>query len=382
MGIVSRLASGWIGIGLAPSVFVLAGVDAIEDGAARSRGNETVRFDVAQGVRLKKSFDREVHLATRAEKGTIATGFGFDFEFTLGSWHDIQQVIFVDAYGAIERGVPDSITRSFERIEMEHVHDWSVPELLGHPLAGAVERTGRGELEGEQVVFRREEGVVAAPVGIHEARYSADFMPDATWLGEADLSDDCLENLRASADLSGVLPWQQVGVGDHWYTNVEAFRELVWPSGRLGMLDRDGVPHVVPVDERLGRDLDGTLRVELTAVERVRGVRYARLDFRGHLESKADFEYEWELDAASTTYRMEGPIDLELKASIEGYLWWDLDGGHLDTVEIGGDLEILQDLSGLTMAIHWGAWFALIEVLGDQRLWRGKLSASARFERL
>ena len=296
-------------------------------------------------------------------------------------------MVFVDRYGPCEGPVPESFSRTFEVIEMEHSHDWEVPSgLFGRPgPSGRVERAGRGELEGGEVLFTRGHDEEEEPLGLHEASYEAALVRDPSSsevTEDPDPDDERLADLVASADLTELLPWREVAVGDHWYVDVGAFHELCWPSGKVGYLDVEGDHLVVPVDERLGQNLDGTLRVELAAIQRLDGVRYALLEFRGRLESSTVFVYEWVFEVMGGTYRSEGPIGLELDASLDGYLWWNLEDGHLDSVELEGHVTVLHRLSGLDAQFAWEGWSLMAEVLGDEREWLGELTASARFERL
>jgi len=189
-----------------------------------------------------------------------------------------------------------------------------------------------------------------------------------------------LARLRASVDSTGLLPWRDVAVGEHWFVDVDAFHEICWPSGALRFVGENGEPLVTPVDERLGRNLDGTFRVELRAIEKVAGVRYASMHLRGILESRATFCYEWSIDAGSgLTVAYEGPIALDLYASLEGWLSWNLDGSHLDAIRIEGEVSARQALG----EAGWGALGTVFR--GGQYgagVWTGELRADAVFEPL
>ena len=335
------------------------------DGDA-AKGKVRITFAVAEGTKLRKTFAREIELKDEG-----------DSWLELGTWHDSQRIVLLDEYGPVEEQIPTTITRSFECIEMEHSHDWKIPlTFLSEEVSGVVEREGTGELVGLSVTFTRDYAEPEIPFGMPVTSYVAAVADDL------ELSDDAvarLAELRANTDGTGLLPWREVAIGDPWFVDVDSFRELCWPSGALRFLDSDGERMVTPVDERLGKNLDGTFRVELVAVERVAGRRLAQMSIRGILESQATFHYDWHLGVVQgLTLSYEGTITLGLYASLQGQFWWDLDAGHLESLHIEGDVIVEQDLG----EIRWDEWGMFLPDITGSRVWTGKLSADAEFERL
>lgn len=334
-------------------------------------------FHVKEGTRLRKVFERDLALVTLSGSSRIESLFG-SYELELGRWHDAQRVVLVDTYGAPTDGVPASISRAFEAIEMDHRHTWKVKSW--GEFEGEVDRSGRGVLEERQVLFEKVVESIApdiAPEALHEAAYAA------TWIGGSESApsegprtdDEQLAELVAATDLTGLLPWRPVQVGDAWFTEVDFFEELCWPSGRLDFVNPAVEPLVVPVDQRLDENLDGTVRVELEAIETLEGVPFARLGLRGRMESQATFDYTWTWSATggeTTT----GPVTVELEATFAGTAWWNLAAGHLNSIDLRADLEVEQDMSGLS----GGLSNSLVEVFGKDRVWAGELTARARFE--
>ena len=333
---------------------------------------DRIVFAVAEGTRLRKTFLREVELTTQQGDSLL----------TLGSWRDRQRVVMLDTYGPLDSRVPETIVRSFERIETEHSHDWEIPlswSTWNTLLCGSIERSGTGELVGSRVRFTRDRAESVASPGEHEASYAAMLVDDRD---PADETAACLAGLRASTDSTGLLPWRETAVGDSWFVDVDAFHEICWPSGALGYVDSDGDRLITSLEERLGRNLDGTFRVELKAIETVAGVRYARMSLRGILESEATFPYSWSIGTPDLTLACEGPITLELYASLRGRLWWNLDAGHLDSIRIEGDVTIDQDFGGSRGEFQWGQWSGIFPDLIGPRVWTGTLVAEASFERV
>ena len=319
-----------------------------------------IAFSVDAGTRIRKTFTRELELATHASDSLVK----------LGAWSDRQRVVFVDTYGVRSGQVPETLARTFEHVELEHSHDWEIPSWRGDPISGSVHRSGTGTLTGARVTFSRDRREAEVPFALHDASYAVALADEAADVAPADL--------RAAADSTGLLPWRGVGAGDHWFVDVDALHEICWPSGALEFVDSDGEPLVTPVDERLGQNLDGTFRVELRSFQRVGGVAYARMDLRGILESRATFPYEWSVDAGDFTWTYTGPITLDLYASLRGRLWWNLDAGHLDSIRIEGDVTVQQTFGAAHLELL-GAAFAGANHNSFE--WTGELVAEAVFER-
>lgn len=328
-----------------------------------------VEFAVAEGTRLRKTFTRELELTTCEDDSLVE----------IGRWHDSQRIVLIDEYGALEGQVPDTITRIFVSIEMEHSHDWELSLPWVGSLSGTVDREGTGELVGWRVTFTRDHSESKIPFGTHEANYVSS-PPD-----DSDPSDETAASiaaLRASTDSTDLLPWREVAVGDHWFVDVNSFHEICWPSGALEFIDSDGTRLVTPLDERLARDLDGTFRIELSAIERVAGVKYARMELRGTLESRAAFQHEASVDLLQgLNLPYEGLITLDLHASVRGRLWWNLDAGHLDSIHIEADVTVEQEF-GESELEQWDPWLKLLPDVFGTRVWSGKLTAEAHYERL
>ncbi|TDJ67411.1 MAG: hypothetical protein E2O39_14765 [Planctomycetota bacterium] len=347
---------------------------AVSGGSATSRAvadvedvsaKETIRiiFAVAEGTKLRKTFTRELELTTRESDGSLG----------LGTWNDSQRIVLIDEYGSLVERIPETITRSFECIEVEHSHGWETTRFLGEDLSRMIERKGTGELSGSRVTFKRDYAEPEIPFGMPVASYVAEFADDSALPDETVAA---LAGLRANTDSTGLLPWREVAIGSIWFVDVDAFHEVCWPSGALRFVDSDDEPLVTPVDERLGQNLDGTFRIELRAIEKIAGVRYARMSIRGILESQATFPYEWSIGfARGGSLSFEGSITLGLYASLQGRFWWNLDEGHLDSIHIEGDVTVHQKF-GETQVGRWTLPGLAAHV------WTGKLSADAEFERL
>lgn len=349
---------------------------AVSGGSATSRAvadvedvsaKETIRitFAVAKGTKLRKTFTRELELTTVESDARIG----------LGTWTDSQRIVVIDEYGSLVERIPETITRSFERIEMEHSHDWEITQSVVEELSGTIERKGTGELEGACVTFTRNYAESEIPFGVPVTSYVAALADDSD---DPEGTADRLAGLRANTDSTGLLPWREVAIGDPWFVDVDALHEICWPSGALAFVDSKGEPLVTPIDERLGQNLDGYFRIELRAIENIAGVRYARMSLRGFVESQATFPYEWSIDTGSWwTLLFKGPITLRLYASLEGRFWWNIDDGHLDSIHIEGDVTIDQEFG----ETHVAVWGMIIPGI-DTQAWTGKLSADAEFERL
>ncbi len=246
---------------------------------------ETIAFAPAEGLVLRKTFRRELRL------GLESVGWeqdGFLAPANDGRWIDRQDVVFTDSYGALVDGLPARLRRTYEVVRLEHEHDLTLGLPSFFEVRLHVPTRGRGVLEGRSVEFTRTEGAERAVCASGDGKT---------------LDETARESLREYADLRGLLPWEEEAVGDVWFTDVEAFRQLCWPGGEMVFVDEDDDVLSKPVDRIAARDLDGTFRVRFVDLREVGGRSVARLALRCVLEAGTSFEHELSVATGDRTSR-------------------------------------------------------------------------------
>ncbi len=348
------------------ALLALAGVAPAGGGAGRAE-DPPFAFAPPEGLVLRKTFTRALRLKLDrvgwSDQGLLAPG-------EASAWIDEQEVVFTDRYGALVDGLPARLERTYERVRLEHEHDitLAVPEVLGFRVH--VPRSGRGLLEGRTVVFTRAPDEPSTACSLVAGR---------------EVDDDVLAALQQDADARELLPWEQEGPGDAWFTGVETFRQLAWPGGAMPFVDEDGAWLVVPVDRIAAPGLEGTFRVELVELAEVGGRRVARLALRCVLEAETRFDHDLSLGGLERYRVVPGRLELPVRQQLSLYVVatgeavWDVDGGHLDSLRLTGRVEVEQLARARS---EEELWFLRPDALEWRARWSGTLETSVEFERV
>lgn len=290
---------------------------------------DRLQFAVDEG----SSFEKHFALVFEVEVTDSNFTFG-DQEVplnTAGATTRIErEVHFSDTYGALDGGRPLELEREIRGATMRS------EETFGGEPAGEEER--ESELVDQGVVFRwdaEEEEYTAQPAEGSRA------------------DEDQLRDLWEDADLRLLLPEGPVLEGDSWSPGAEAFFRTILAGGDMGLgsesADED-LPEVdgsvmlvipeLPKDPFVWLDsFDGDCEAHFRGVQEERGVELGRIELEYEVLTRVDLA-DWLQDHTPGRPDMEfGEAVLSIEG--QGELLWDLEGGHLASIELGGDVEIV-----------------------------------------
>ena len=162
---------------------------------------------------------------------------------------------------------------------------------------------------------------------------------DARW-GEGDSGpDELLETLNGDLHLTGLLPEDEVEIGDAWTVEATAIGSLFQPGGELGIV-LEGEGSGLEIHNKKPSEvgpLTGEIEVRFEKVETVTGTRVARLAMEGEVETwrvvHGDLSEVPVADGTATTRD-------EVLYDVTGWLEWDLDAGMLRSLRADCDLSI------------------------------------------
>jgi hypothetical protein len=227
----------------------------------------------------------------------------------------VETIEVTDELVGVEDNRPTEIVRTFDELTQEATVTANGEES---------EQLSTSALEGRSLRFEWDEG--------------AEYYTIETADEEGDLDDETLEWLEEDMDLRALLPEDEVEVGDSWEIDEGVYLPLMWPGGLLDFRD-EGEEEEVPdyrreLNQETIENLTGEGEVTFEKVREEGGVRVAVL--------RIDLEVE--TDASAT--ESEGPTDidhgLDISRRIEGVILWDLDHGHLFSVELEAEVEMTR----------------------------------------
>ncbi|MAB79878.1 MAG: hypothetical protein CMJ89_11045 [Planctomycetes bacterium] len=227
----------------------------------------------------------------------------------------VETIEVTDELVGVEDNRPTEIVRTFDELTQEATVTANGEES---------EQLSTSALEGRSLRFEWDE--------------DAEYYTIETADENGDLDDETLEWLEEDMDLRAVLPEDEVEVGDSWEIDEGVYLPLMWPGGLLDFSDEEEEEEVPDYRRELNQETIENLTGEGEATfENVReegGVRVAVI--------RIDLEIE--TDASAT--ESEGPADvdhgLDISRRIEGVILWDLDHGHLFSVELEAEVEMTR----------------------------------------
>jgi hypothetical protein len=217
--------------------------------------------------------------------------------------------------------------------------------VVKHPAMGEqeMEFSGKSELEGLTVRFALGE----------DGEYDVEF--DESSKADEELLVDLWEDM----DLRVLLPAGEVKPGDSWSLDESLLASLLAPGGNLKV-----VPEAAGDDEMMmGGSAKPTIAEMLGEIHaQEASATYAGIEERGgdkvgvvkiklvKLTSAKDLtEYaQTMLERQDTGEGMEISVesaDVELEMDAEGELLWDLEGGHIYSLELTGTVRFTEDSS-------------------------------------
>lgn len=285
----------------------------------------TVEFSAAEGTKLVKivTWTQELNLD---EMGGTRAGSDLIRE-NVGGWLSSSMTkTFIDEYVKVGEGRPQVVRRL-------------IRNAAGHGRVNLSGSVGRVE---KRILFKSPmEGTKLLLTWIDdEGEY-------ARLYDEFEAPERMLKDVTGDVDLLALLPSGEVAPGDSWEIEVSKMRDVLAPSGDIGLAPEDeGVfPRMMEVGtggdlaDVLGNRLTGSATATYSGEREVDGRQLAVIELKVDLESKRD---------RTGTYRQRMPREERQEASNlkhvtvtyglvgTGELLWDLEAGHFDNFDLGG----------------------------------------------
>ncbi len=221
-----------------------------------------------------------------------------------------ETVVLVDEVVSIGDGRPLELKRTFETIAETNLYSNGDEEA---------ETRQTSDLEGSTVVFRWD---------AEQEQYEVEFEDE-------DGDEDLLEGLVEDMDMRGLLPAEEVALGDTWEVEVEVYKALMWPGGDLERYDEDA-GEVDEDQQELNRlvleSLGGEATVTLVEILEEDGLRLALLELELEVEAGAELEIEGGDEGPESLLRA-----VALARTVSGQVLWNLDQGVLQSMSLEAD---------------------------------------------
>ncbi|MEM7309828.1 MAG: hypothetical protein AAF682_24340 [Planctomycetota bacterium] len=315
--------------------------------AFSSRGDE-VRFAPEAGFTLTKTFSTAEEM-TLDEMAVVVNGEEQDPEM-MGMDQDISssmEVVLVDEYVAVSDGRPEKLSRTYDTLGS------AMTMKMTNPMMGdmSIEMTGESELEGETVLF-----------SWNGDEYDVEFAED----GGAD--EELLTDLDEDTDFRDFLPGVAVDEGDTWEVSPEALRPVLAFGGSLkfenetedsadAMMGFGNTSTMPPPDAFLG-DIDGKINAEYRGTREEDGANVAVIQLSVEVTSAKDMTdfFTEAMDDAEMPPEMDmemsyDSVDMEFELSGEATLLWSLEGAHVHSFAMEGEVSTILDMA---MAMSMG----------------------------
>jgi hypothetical protein len=269
-----------------------------------------------------------------------------------------------DVYDALGEGRPTKLARTFDGLG--GIFNMSMSADMG---GGEQEMKSTSQLEGETVVFTWNE---------EKGEYDVAFRD-----GEGDA--ELLADLKEDMDLRVFLPASEVAEEESWQVDLKELQALAMPGGDLRILPEDAELDAEQMEmfeemfSGFGQDfadlLEGECNCTFRSVREEGDSRLAEIAIQIEIASTVDLtELLEEVIQKASEFAGEMPdlsidtADLNLDYEGEGVLLWDLEAGHMYSLEINGDAEMALDFSiSLEVEGEQHAMEATLELSGSVR---------------
>lgn len=313
----------------------LAPTLALTLGAAPGPRGDALRFHVAEGTTLARSFTSRQEVS-QDEIEMLLNGQ----PMPAGSFHGMtliqeSRLEVVDRFESLAGDAPRVVRRTFQKVESTGEQSTENPTDVGRQED---RRHGKSELEGKTVVFTWD---------AEQEAFAKHFDPEGP-------EEKLLEGLVEDLDLRELLPSEaSVDEGDTWKLEAATLGRILVPGGDLAIVPVDGPPEgegggpedFTPSDA-FG-ELEGSLVATYKGTREVDGARLGVIGLEFSVRSDRDlserFERfnhgELEIDRVRAHLELEG----------EAELLWDLAGGHARSFTLSGKLKNQMDIA---MTVH------------------------------
>lgn len=238
-------------------------------------------------------------------------------DFT-SEWNE--HIVVSDEILEVEDGRPTDLRRTYDELSQTSTDSDGEDES---------ERGMTSDFEGETVRFLWDD---------EDEEYTAKFVDEDT-----ELDEDLLQWLHEDMDLRAILPGYEVEEGDSWDIDQDVYLPLMWPGGLLEFYPDDADGPSGEGDDRNQQTIDNLAAEGTATFEEVRedddGRRLAVITVELSITTSTERTRE-EQDPEGNSVEVE--ITEEIERELEGEILWDIEGGHLYSVELEGDSEWVQ----------------------------------------
>lgn len=271
---------------------------------------DTIQFQPREGLVLTKTFSMttEVESSMSSERSSSTSTSSSE-----------RSLVVTDRVVAHEDERVTKLERTFDEIsvETESAHDFG-------GQTSDFTSSADSELSDETVVFVWDED---------EEEYVVE---------SEDADDDLLVDLKYDYDFVALLPGDDVDEGDEWEIELEDFEAMMnpWDGVPLEWERSDG--EVVEasadsegVEPEIDESKDGEITARYAGTREVDGVTYAVIEIEGEIDTERTVDFSREDDRTSSTSHQE----TSETRTIEGVALWQVEGGHLHSLEIEFELS-------------------------------------------
>jgi hypothetical protein len=300
---------------------------------------EEFKFSVASGTALSRTIEQETEMSldnmSMYQNETDMSGMMGKMEVTAKSKLTIK---VSDKFVEMGDGAPNKLERTFETLS----NATSVSMQADNPMIPSSDKdiSGKSELEGKVVLFTRDgDG------------YKRTFGEDSTG------DDEILAELDEDLDFRAFVPRGRKSVGDGWTIELDEFKKLLAPGGNLqiemqqveedqmgfGSMGSEG-----NLWDQLG-DLEGEVKAEFIKLEGDGAAQVAVVKLVFEIKSARDMTEQAREEMEKNKDKMQGAeidvesADVELDFKGEGELRWNLNAGHLHSIEVSGEMGMAME---------------------------------------
>ena len=279
---------------------------------------DSLTLHVEAKSKLTKTFETRIELASTSLSitidGNVAT---HGAEAPKIEILDNEKIEVRDEVLSVADGRATVLQRTFVALTGDSLHTTSMPEgSAAEDQEDKIEKAS--PLDGKVVVFT----------------WKGDACT-AAWAEGEEGEDELLEKLEVDMDLAGLLPSKPVSDGDTWDLEATLFNKISSPGGRLRLDDESEgrSEENAAINEEIEKHIEGDGKATYKGAREVDGVRVGVIEITAELESHGTVESEG------------GTNTVEYKVRYSGEALWDLEAGHLHSLELEGKLNLSMDVS-------------------------------------
>lgn len=224
-----------------------------------------------------------------------------------------------DTYLAVGDGRATKLERTYDALGTSSVERMTPPAVSGGEEREK-KKTKSCALEGKTVVFTWND---------KDDEYAA------AWKEGEKGADELLEHLAGDFDLVGFLPGKTVAEGDTWELEPQLFNAILLPAGVLALKtegdDENSDSESLDADLQFAKSRAGKATATYKGTREDGGVQLAVIELEAKLTASANVE------------RGEGVSEVSTGAELTGELTWDVEHGHLHSVELSGTTKMNID---------------------------------------